>query len=182
MTSQPPLAVQDRIPWFVFVFSASFFLSLWSILSANPFKSFPKWHVITSHFLSLPFLTQATLPSHLVHPKTFLTSPCWPFPHLSSHPTCPRAISQILKVHWVFSLPWLGHLNGFPVHLEALSVAYQAPHYLTFPPSLKAMLLTYCVLDLCLLPDPPNTFLPQNLLHVALLPKCFLLPSSHAGF
>lgn len=151
-------------------------------LSANPFKSFPKWCVITNHFLSLPSLTQATLLSHLFHPKTFLTSPCWPSPHLPYRPSCPTAISQILKVHWVFSLPCLGHLNGFPVQLEALSAAYQAPHYLTFPPSLKTMLLTSCVHDLCLLPDPPNTFLPQNLLHVALPPKCFLLPSSHAGF
>lgn len=169
MTSQPPLAIQDRILWFIFVFSASFFLSLCSIVSAKLFKYFPKWCVITSHFLSLPSLIQATLPTHLFHPETFLTFPCWPFPHLFSHPSCPTAISQILKVHWVFSLLCLGHFNGFQVHLEAFC-CLPDPTLSDLSTFLES-LLTYCVHNLCLLSDPLNTFLPQNLLHVALPPN-----------
>lgn len=66
MTLQSPLDVQDRISLLLVVFSASFYLPLWSILSANPCKSFPKWCVITNHFsLSHPFPKPY---SHLMYP------------------------------------------------------------------------------------------------------------------
>lgn len=115
------MTVQDRIPCFFFVFSASFPWSPWPILSANSSKSPPKRCVISNRFYLSP-LTQTTLLSHLCYPESFLMSSCWPF---LSFPSCPTAISQILKAHEVLSAPlhgtfllppgplWSGLLSAF---------------------------------------------------------------------
>lgn len=100
------MTVQDRISFF-FVFSASSSWSLWPILSANSSKSPPKWCVISNHFsLSLTSHPNHTLVSSMP-PQELPNIPLLTIPWLLSFPSCPTAISQILKDQEVLSLPFI---------------------------------------------------------------------------
>lgn len=143
------MTVQDRIPCFFFVFSASFPWSPWPILSANSSKSPPKRCVISNRFYLSP-LTQTTLLSHLCYPESFLMSSCWPFTVFSPFLPAPQPSVRSSKLTRFSRLPFM-----------ELFCCHQAPCDLaSFLPSSEATLVTHCAHNPWLLPVPVNSFLP----------------------